>query len=114
MDEKKKSWWERVQKEFGIIFSKFSKLFDRIIYHKTSSIIVSLLASIAICVSVSFDDLRYTFFNSEAATLNVPGVSVEVRADTEKYEITGGTSSSSAISCTIFTFDFVLSYMTMA
>lgn len=93
MDEKKKSWWERVQKEFGIIFSKFSKLFDRIIYHKTSSIIVSLLASIAICVSVSFDDLRYTFFNSEAATLNVPGVSVEVRADTEKYEITGVPSS---------------------
>ena len=35
-------------------FSKLSKLFDKIIYHKRSSVIVSLLVSTGICVAVNF------------------------------------------------------------
>lgn len=70
-------------------FSKLSKLFDKIIYHKRSSVIVSLLVSTGICVAVNFDDIRYTFFNNDLTTLNVPGVGVEIKADTETYEITG-------------------------
>lgn len=82
-------WFERIKKWASMVLSRFSKLFDKIIYHKASSIIVSLLASIVICVSISYDDIRFSFFNAEATTLNVPGVSVEVKADTDKYEITG-------------------------
>lgn len=90
MDRKQaQSFFEKCKSVGAGLFSRLSKLFDKIIYHKKSSIIVSLLVSIGICVGVNFDDIQYTFFNKDQTTLNVPGVAVEVKADTETYEISG-------------------------
>lgn len=84
-----RSFFDKVKKFGSALFSRLSKLFDKIVYHKTSSVIVSLLVSIGICVAVNFDDIRYTFFNSDMTTLNLPGVPVEVKADMDTYEISG-------------------------
>lgn len=84
-----RSFFDKVKKFGSALFSRLSKLFDKVVYHKTSSVIVSLLVSIGICVAVNFDDIRYTFFNSDMTTLNLPGVPVEVKADMDTYEISG-------------------------
>ena len=80
---------QNLKKSVMAILTKLSKLFDRIVYSKKSSVFVSLIAAIMICITINFEDISYEFFNKEDATLNVPGVSVEVKVDEEKYQVNG-------------------------
>ena len=60
-----------------------SKLFDQIVYNKRASLAVSVMAAVAICISVNFEDLSAMFINGSQTTLNVSGIPVEVRIDEE-------------------------------
>ena len=82
-------WIVKVNKYIVSFVSKISKLFDRIIYSKKSSILVSFIAAVMICVAVNFDDITYVIFNKEDATLNVPAIPVEVNIDESKYQVSG-------------------------
>lgn len=72
-----------------IIGTTASKLFDKIIYNRNASILVSILAAVIICVSVNYSELSSIFFNKEDTTLNLPAISVDVKMDSEKYAVTG-------------------------
>lgn len=63
------------------------KLFDRIVYSKTASLVVSGLFALIFCISISFQDLSYTFLRSDISTLNLSAVPIEVLMDTENYEV---------------------------
>ncbi|MEY8468521.1 CdaR family protein [Faecalibaculum rodentium] len=66
-----------------------SKLFDQIVYNKRASLAVSVMAAVAICISVNFEDLSAMFVNGSQTTLNVSGIPVEVRIDEEQYKVEG-------------------------
>ena len=80
---------EKARKLVLNFLTKLSKVFDRIVYSKKSSVIVSFLAAAVICITVNYDDISYEFLNKEDATLNVPGVKVEVKIDESKYYVSG-------------------------
>lgn len=75
------------------IFQKLSKLVDRVLFNKKGSIIISLLVAIMICVGVNYDDINVKLLNDSATTVELTNVSVEVLADTDKYEVSGVPSS---------------------
>lgn len=72
-----------------MIGSTASKLFDKIIYNRKASIVVSVLAAVIICVSVNYSELSNIFFNKENTTLNLPSVSVDVKMDSDRFAVTG-------------------------
>ena len=80
---------ENLKKSIMGVLTKLSKMFDRIVYSKKSSVFVSFIAAVMICITINFEDISYEFFNKEDATLNVPGVTVEVKVDEEKYQVNG-------------------------
>lgn len=78
-----------VTRFFKYLLEKLSKLFDRIVYNRTSSIIVSLIAAIVICFSVNFDSINYHFFNTENEVLNLTNVPVNATYNTDEYVVNG-------------------------
>lgn len=66
-----------------------SKLFDRVVYNRKASIIVSVMAAIAICVSVNYEDLSSILLKDNQTTLNVSGVPVDVRINEDEYKVEG-------------------------
>ena len=80
---------ENLKKSVMGILTKLSKMFDRIVYSKKSSVLVSFIAAVMICITINFEDISYEFFNKEDATLNVTGISLEVKVDEEKYQVNG-------------------------
>lgn len=89
----KKDWitnlCHKVMQVILSVFSRLSKLFDRVVYSPKSSLLVSLLASIAICISVNFNDLNYRFFNKDEEVLNLNNVPVNAIYNTEEYTVNG-------------------------
>lgn len=69
--------------------NKVSKMFDRAIYNKKASLIVSGVFAVIFCVSISFDDLRVQLFGSDVTTWNITNVPVEVLMDSDNYEVSG-------------------------
>ena len=80
---------EKFRKILVNTFTKLSKIFDRIVYSKKSSVIVSLVAAIMFCITVNYEEISFEFFNREDATLNVPGVKIEVKIDSDVYQVNG-------------------------
>lgn len=89
----KKDWitnlCHRIMQAVLSVFSRLSKLFDRVVYSPKSSLVVSLLASIAICISINFNDLNYRFFNKDEEVLNLSNVPVNAIYNTEEYTVNG-------------------------
>lgn len=83
------TYLKKIQKFIFGLLTKLSKIFDRIVYSKKSSIIVSFAAALLVCITINFEDISYEFFNKEDATLNVPGIVVEVKVDEQKYQVNG-------------------------
>lgn len=71
------------------LLGRLSKLFDKIVYSKKASLVVSLLIAIGLCVSANYEDIYYQFFSHNESQLNISAVPVEVRYDEQKYEVTG-------------------------
>lgn len=69
--------------------NRISKLFDTMIYSDRLSLIISGVVAIGICVSINYQDLSYQFFHTDAATLNLPAVPVEILVDENNYEVSG-------------------------
>ena len=80
---------EKLRKVLFDIFTKLSKIFDRIVYSKKSSVIVSLVAAVMFCITVNYEEISFEFFNREDATLNVPGVKIDVKIDSDVYQVNG-------------------------
>lgn len=71
------------------ILNKISKLFDKTVYNRRASLIVTFVLSLLICVSISFEDLSFQFFRTDDTTLNLTGITVDALYDSQKYEVTG-------------------------
>lgn len=71
------------------ILQRLSKLFDRVVYNRKSSLIVSFILAVIICVSVNYEDLNYRFFNTDEKVLNLTNVPVNATYDTEAYVVEG-------------------------
>lgn len=89
----KPSWLRRFTKEFinGLkkLGNRISKLFDKVIYNQKAAFVVSGLFAVIFCVSISYDDLRYSLFNKDSTTLTLPNVPVEAIYDENSYEVSG-------------------------
>lgn len=71
------------------VADKISKLFDKVIYSKRLSLIVSGVIALVFCISINFSDLSFRLFRSNAVTLNLAAVPVEVLIDENAYEVSG-------------------------
>ena len=71
------------------VFKSCSKLLDRIVFHKTGSIVISLLLAIAICVAIDYEDIRTRFFKDDSVTVEVRDVNVETLIDADQYSVEG-------------------------
>lgn len=71
------------------IVNKISKLFDRTVYNRKASLIVTFVLSLIICVFISFDDLSFQFFRSNDTTFNLTGITVDALYDSQAYEVIG-------------------------
>lgn len=74
---------------FRLIFSKLSKLVDRIIYSKTAAALVSLVAAIIICVSINYDVIGTKLFDDKSTTVQINNVAVDTLYDSQKYDLSG-------------------------
>ena len=96
-NEKKRSGFTRfidkVPKTLHIFTSTISKAFDKIVYNRKASLVVSILAAIVICLAVNYSEISDMFFNRDTTTLNLPAVSVDAQYDADKYAVTGLPSS---------------------
>lgn len=80
-------WW--VWTILRFIFEKLSKLFDRILFHKTGSLIVSLLASICICVAIDYQDIQLNILHDQNTSVALNNIEVKTLIDDDTYEVTG-------------------------
>lgn len=91
--DKKSSRWSRFCHDAATLVktlgSRISKLFDKVIYNRKASLIVSGVFAVIFCVSISFDELRFALFSSDISTLSLPNVPVEATYDAANYEVTG-------------------------
>lgn len=71
------------------ITDRISKLFDKVIYSRRLSLIVSGVIALVFCISINYGDLSYRLFRSNAVTLNLAAVPVEVLVDDNAYEVSG-------------------------
>ncbi len=69
------------------IYEKVSHYFDRVIFHRTGSVLVSLFTAIAICVGINYDDISLHIFKDSTTTIQVNNVAVETLIDTDKYTV---------------------------
>lgn len=70
-------------------FHRFNKVFDRIVFTRVGSIVISLLASLVICIVTDYEDLRIELFNDTTTVVNLGEVSIETQIDESKYQVTG-------------------------
>lgn len=71
------------------LFSKLNKIFDMIVFSKAGSIVVSLIASIIICLGANYEQIGMQLFNDSSTTAQVQEVPVETLYDSSKYEVSG-------------------------
>lgn len=83
------SFIEKVTQILQAIFRRFSKLFDRVIFTKKGSVVVSLLLAIIIVISTNYEDLSVNLLHDTNTTTTISSVPVEVLADTDTYDIEG-------------------------
>lgn len=80
-------WW--IWSLIRFIFEKLSKLFDQILFHKTGSIIVSLLVSIGICVGIDYQDIQMNIFHDQTTSVALNDISVQTLIDDDTYDVSG-------------------------
>ena len=66
-------------------FRRFNKLFDRVVFNKAGSLIISLIASLVICIAIDYQDIRIELFNDTTTVVDLGNVN--------KYEVSGIPSS---------------------
>ena len=71
------------------LLRKGSSLIDLIVFGKRTSAIASFVLALIICASINIDSIRINLLNDKTVTANINGVSVEVLADTDTYDING-------------------------
>lgn len=86
---KNKGWIESFKNAIGSFYRRVNKLFDRIVFNKAGSLIVSLMISLVICVVVDYQDIRYELFDNTSTTVNLGNVDVNILSDQEQYEVSG-------------------------
>ena len=74
---------------FQVIFRKCSKLFDKIVFNKKGSILISFILAVFISISVNYEDISLTLFHDTTVSVTENDVSVEVLADTDNYVVEG-------------------------
>lgn len=93
MDEKKpgsvQRFLERLTRILSAATSRISRIFDRIIYSEKGSLAISGVIAIIVCLVINYQDLSYHLFRSDALTLNLTAVPVEVLVDENSYEVSG-------------------------
>ncbi|MBB5183773.1 CdaR family protein [Catenisphaera adipataccumulans] len=80
---------QKLQEFLRFLFDKLSKLFDRIIFSKSGSIIVSLVAAIGICAAVNYQDINMRLTKSSQTSVELSNVPVETLYDSDEYEVSG-------------------------
>lgn len=81
--------FSKIMELFQVIFRKFSKLFDRIVFNKKGSVLISFILAIMIVVPINYQDISLQLFHDTTTSVTIPNVSVEVLADTDNYVIDG-------------------------
>ncbi len=71
------------------VYEKLSHLFDRIIFNRTGSILVSLIAATAICVGIDYEEFNLTFLNDNTTTVQINNIEVETLYDDDLYNVSG-------------------------
>ena len=74
-------------------FRRFNKLFDRVVFNKAGSLIISLIASLVICIAIDYQDIRIELFNDTTTVVDLGNVNTEINLDQSKYEVSGIPSS---------------------
>ena len=74
-------------------FRRFNKLFDRVVFNKAGSLIISLIASLVICIAIDYQDIRIELFNDTTTVVDLGNVNTEINLDQNKYEVSGIPSS---------------------
>lgn len=71
------------------VFSKLNKGFDFVIYSNFGLGLITLAASIAICVAINYDTISSKVLNNSDISQEINNVSVDVLYDEDKYDISG-------------------------
>lgn len=71
------------------LFSKLNKLVDTIVFSKKGSIMISLIASIIICLGANYNQIGIRLFNDSTVDAQIQDVRVETIYDSSKYEVSG-------------------------
>ena len=74
-------------------FRRFNKLFDRVVFNKAGSLIISLIASLVICIGIDYQDIRVELFNDTTTVVDLGNINTEIDLDQTKYEVSGIPSS---------------------
>lgn len=84
---------EKIQNVLRSLFRKFNKMFDRIIFNKVGSLIVSFLISLVICLGINYDNIRVELFNDRTTIVDLGNIDVDIQLDEENFEVSGVPSS---------------------
>lgn len=74
---------------FQVVFRKCSKIFDKIVFNKKGSILISLLLALFISISINYEDISLQLFHDTTTSITLDDISVETKADTDDYVIEG-------------------------
>lgn len=87
------SFVDRFLSSIYSLFRRFNKLFDRVVFNKAGSLIISLIISLVICIGIDFQNLKIELFNDTTTVVDLGNVDTQVTVDETKYEVSGIPSS---------------------
>lgn len=87
--QKPENFFLRIQTIVKLILHKLSKSFDRLVFNKRGSMIISFVIAAALCVSIDYQTLSVHLFNDNTTTANLSDVPVTTKIDEENYLVDG-------------------------
>lgn len=74
---------------FQRLFRKLSKMFDRIVFEKRGSLLISLVLAIMFSLSTNYENLSLQLFKDKTTSTTINNVKVETLIDSENYVVEG-------------------------
>lgn len=84
-----RKWFQAVIDLVVFTTSSINRYFDKIVFQKRGSLVVSLLVSIVICVGLSYQDISTQIFNNTSTSVVLNSVAVQTLVDSEVYDVSG-------------------------
>lgn len=75
------------------MFRRFNKVFDRVVFNKAGSLIISLIISLAICIGIDYQNLKIELFNDTTTVVDLGNIDTQITVDETKYKVSGIPSS---------------------